>query len=124
MNLFRHYILHRLLSIFMMLHILNLSVDTSNTSFMVKNGDAAFNEIHSLIEFVLEDVFHIPNAVPEYHNHHETAELMETSDDCIAIQMGISFPRQDHLFSRLTFAPSPCLFVQPTLDIASPPPKA
>jgi hypothetical protein len=124
MNLFRHYIIHRLFSVFMALHILNLSVDTSSASFMLAPNQAALNEIHSLIEFVLEDVLHIPDAVPEYHNHHETAELMETSDDCIAVAHHLSFSRQDHLFSRLTFAPSLCFFVQPTRDITSPPPKA
>jgi hypothetical protein len=124
MNLFRHHIIHRLFGVFMALHILNLSVDTGSTSLGFSTGGAVSNEIHSVIEFVLEDIFLIHDAVPEYSNHHETAELMESSDDCIAIQMGISFSRQDHLFSRLTFAPSLCFFVQPTLDITSPPPKA
>jgi hypothetical protein len=124
MNLFRHYIIHRLFSVFMALHILNLSVDTSGTSFVLAPNDAALNEIHSLIEFVLEDVFHIHDAVPEYSNHHETAELMETSDDFVAVPHHISFSRHDRLFFYLTFAPSLCFFVQPTLDITSPPPKA
>lgn len=123
MNLFRHYIVHRLFSVFMALHILNLSVDTS-ASFVFASDDVALNKIHSLIEFVLEDVFDIHDAVPENSNHHDTAELLETYDDCIAVQYSISFTRHDHLFSRLSFAPSLCFFMQPTLDVTSPPPKA
>jgi len=124
MKLFRHYILHRLFSVVMALHILNLSVDTSSTSLGLVSSDAALNEIHSLIEFVLEDMFHIHDAVPENSNHHESAELMESSDECIPVSHGASFSRRNHLFSRLRFAPSDCFFIQPTLDITSPPPKA
>ncbi len=124
MNLFRHYIIHRLFSVFMALHILNFSVDTGSTSLGFSTGGAVSNEIHSVIEFVLEDIFLIHDAVPEYPNHHETAELMESSDDFIAVPHTVSFSRQDHLFSCLLFAPADCFFVQPTLDITSPPPKA
>jgi hypothetical protein len=108
----------------MALHILNLSVDTSNTSLRLVSGDAALNEIHSLIEFVLEDVFCLHNAVPESSNHHETPELTEASDDFIPDSHTIFLPRHEHLVSHLRFAPADCFFVQPTLDITSPPPKA
>ena len=123
MNLFRHYIVHQLFSVFMAFYILNLSVDSSSTSFVLASDGAVLNKIHSLIEFVPEDVFDIHDAVPENSNHHDTAELLETYDDCIAVQYSIALARHDHLFSFLTFAPSLCFFVQPTLDITSPPPK-
>lgn len=124
MKLFRHYITHRLFSVVMVFHILNLSVDSSNASLGLPLGGTVSNEIHSLIEFVLEDVFHIHDAVPENSNHHETAELMESSDDCLPVSHSAYFSRRNHLFSRLRFAPSDCFFIQPTLDITSPPPKA
>jgi hypothetical protein len=79
MKFFRQYITHRLFSIFMMLHILNLSVDAADVLPDAVPEDLSFNEIESIVEFVLEDIFHIQNALPEHDEQDEAAELVKTS---------------------------------------------
>jgi hypothetical protein len=124
MKFFRQYITHRLFSIFMMLHILNLSVDAADVLPDAVPEDLSFNEIESIVEFVLEDIFHIQNALPEHDEQDEAAELVKTSVVYISSPYPVSVTRLSHGGTLLTFAPCSPAAVQPTLDILSPPPKS
>jgi hypothetical protein len=123
MALFRHYIIYRLFSVVMTLHILNLSVDAADVLPDSIPEDLSFNEIESVIEFVLEDVLHIENALPEHDEHDETPEVTQTSVEFIAIPQEISLSHTAPRYSNISFPASEILIVQPTLDILSPPPK-
>ncbi|MES2485226.1 MAG: hypothetical protein V4581_04655 [Bacteroidota bacterium] len=58
---------HRVLWVLMALHILNFSIDTPHTLFDSNTVDSDFEEVDSVVELVLEDVFQIDNAIPEHH---------------------------------------------------------
>jgi hypothetical protein len=124
MKFFRQYITHRLFSIFMMLHILNLSVDAADILPDAVPEDLSLNEIESIVEFVLEDVFHIQNALPECDEQDEAAELVKTSVVYISSPYPVSIARLFHGGTLFTFAPCSSDALQPTLDILSPPPKS
>jgi hypothetical protein len=124
MKLFRHHIIYRLLSVVMALHILNLSVDAVDALPSSIPEDLSFNEIESVVEFVLEDVFHIKNALPEHDEQDDTAELTKTSVDFIAIPVQTSLSHTTPRYSYLHFSPSDYCFTQLIRDILSPPPKS
>ncbi|MCU0426586.1 MAG: hypothetical protein MUF71_13265 [Candidatus Kapabacteria bacterium] len=108
----------------MMLHILNLSVDAADILPDAVPEDLSFNEIESIVEFVLEDVFHIQNALPEYDEQDEAAELVKTSIVYISSSYPVSVTRLFRDGTLLTFAPCSPAASQPTLEILSPPPKS
>ncbi|MCO6149171.1 hypothetical protein [Flavobacterium sp. NRK1] len=57
----------RVLWVLMALHILNFSIDNPHTLFESNKVDTDFEEVDSMVELVLEDVFNIENAIPEHH---------------------------------------------------------
>jgi len=124
MKLFRQYIVHRLFSAFMVLHILNLSMDATDVSPDAVPEDLSFNEIESIAEFILEDIFHIYNALPEHDEQDEAAEVVKTQVVYIG-SLCTATPicsLQHGTLVNFIFCPS--FSVQPTLDIFLPPPKA
>jgi hypothetical protein len=123
MKLFRHHIMYRLLSVVMALHILNLSVDAVDALPAAIPEDLSFNEIESVVEFVLEDVLHIENALPEHDEHDETAEIAKTSVEFIALPQQISLRFIESRDPDICFSLAEILMTPPTLDILSPPPK-
>ncbi|MFY7998720.1 MAG: hypothetical protein ACOVSW_08975 [Candidatus Kapaibacteriota bacterium] len=123
MKLFRHHIIYRLLSVVMALHILNLSVDAVDALPSSIPEDLSFNEIESVVEFILEDVLHIENALPEHDEHDEAAEITKTSVEFIALPQQISLRYVESRDPDIFFSLAEILIAPPTLDILSPPPK-
>lgn len=124
MALFRNHIAHRMFSIVLTLHILNLSVDAVDMFPYSVREDVSFNEIESIAEFVLEDILHIQNALPEHDEEDETAELMNTSVEFNVVPHQMLFIDITPQSSLFHFPPATTIVVQPALDILSPPPKA
>ena len=67
MRYIKNHIGNRVLCLLMALHILNFSIDNPHTLFEHNKVQANFNEVDSVVELVLEDVFNIENAIPEHH---------------------------------------------------------
>lgn len=123
MKFFRQHIIHRFFSIFMMLHILNLSVDAADVLPDAVPEDLSFNEIESVVEFILEDILHIDNALPEQDEQDETPELTKSSITFSTLPQAAVVSRSPQNADILIFAPCISSALQPTLDILSPPPK-
>ena len=67
MRYIKNHIGNRVMCLLMALHILNFSIDNPHTLTEHDKVQANFNEVDSVVELVLEDVFLIENAIPEHH---------------------------------------------------------
>lgn len=66
MKYFRHSKFLRCLWLLVALHILNFSIDNPDLQCISAPEDLSYNEIETLVEFALENVLGIENAIPEY----------------------------------------------------------
>lgn len=69
MQAVRQHILTRLLCGIVAAIILNLSVDAPDFQPELMPEDLSYNDIESVVEWVLEDVMQIPNAIPEHDDN-------------------------------------------------------
>ncbi|ALM47934.1 hypothetical protein AMR72_02930 [Flavobacterium psychrophilum] len=119
----------RALWVLMALHILNFSIDNPHTLFEHNKVDNDFEEVDSVVELVLEDVFGIDNAIPEHHSKtplshkfnakkmvwtFEQTEPLKFSEP-MAINFKIVVP--DVLYKNP-------IYDSPLVNIFSPPPEA
>lgn len=73
MKAFRQNIIFRLFWLFMAVHIFNCSVDTPDLQPDYVPEDLNYNDMESVVEIVLENVFDIQNAIAE-HDENDTEE--------------------------------------------------
>ncbi|MGQ0829711.1 MAG: hypothetical protein ACT4ON_15090 [Bacteroidota bacterium] len=66
MRYLRNHIISRIICFVFALHIFNVSVDTPDTEPDYVPEDLSVNDIESVVEFVLENVLHIDNAIAEH----------------------------------------------------------
>jgi hypothetical protein len=65
MQKFKQHIIFRLLWLFMAVNIFNCSVDTPDTQLDYIAEDLTFNDMESVVEIVLEQVFDLTDAIAE-----------------------------------------------------------
>jgi hypothetical protein len=73
MNFLRKHIVFRYFWAFMAFHILNCSIDTPDAQPDNISEDLSFNDIESISELVLEQIFGFDNAISE-HDEHDTQD--------------------------------------------------
>lgn len=66
MKFFRQIFTGRILCAFMALHMLNICIDTPDTSVNGKTEDLTYNKQESIIEFLFEKIFLKGNVIAEY----------------------------------------------------------
>lgn len=87
-----NFLVYRYLCFLMALHVINISIDTSDRTFLsgratAYHKDLSSNEIESITEFVLETCLGIVDAIPEQD---------DPDDDA-----GFAGQPQDHTFTQL-----------------------
>ncbi len=130
MDRIKYYIGHRMLWLFMGLHILNFSIDNPHTLLDSSKVDSDFEEVDSFAELVLEEVMLIENAIPEHHTKSPVSQKFT------AKKMVWLFEQQPQLpvFEEPTevnyrvVAENPFyknrIYASPLVNVISPPPKA
>ncbi|MBC8154542.1 MAG: hypothetical protein H7Z72_16685 [Bacteroidetes bacterium] len=122
-------LLHRLICLLMALHVINLSVDAPDnylSAFQIgHHEDLSVNDIESLSELLLEEVFGFTNAVPEHDEQDGDSSLTESGEDYIFAQSFFFSPflSPPHY---LVADPIPYPFTSvptPVADIVAPPPR-
>ena len=73
MQRFRQHIIFRLVCLMLAFHIFNFSVDTPDAQSDYVPEDLTYNDMESVVEIVLENVFDIQNAIAE-HDENDTEE--------------------------------------------------
>lgn len=73
MQAFRQHIIFRLFWLFMAVHIFNCSVDTLDAQPDSIPEDLSYNDMESVVEILLENVFDIKDAIAE-HDENDTQE--------------------------------------------------
>jgi len=71
MQAFRQHIIFRLFWLFMAVHIFNCSVDTPDAQPDYVPEDLTYNDMESVVEILLENVFNIQDAIAE-HDENDT----------------------------------------------------
>lgn len=106
----------------MALHFINISIDAPDVA-QVENLN--YNEQESIVEFVLEKVLHIENAVPEYDDDdHKKSTLKKKAG-----LSDFNFTITSYLFERVSSGETRGLsfyshkITSPHQDIPVPPPK-
>ncbi|MDX1907475.1 MAG: hypothetical protein SF053_10615 [Bacteroidia bacterium] len=74
MEYLRSHIIRRIVGAFLALQILNLSVDTRDIEAAYMPEDLSKNDVESILEWVLEDLLDIENAVEEYEDADDTED--------------------------------------------------
>lgn len=98
MKLIREHIAFRVLWMVFALHILNCSVDTPDPNPDSVPEDLTVNDMESIVEFVLEQVFDINNAIAE-HDENDT----EDDSSGLTIKKGIDFTYYDN-HNKISFS--------------------
>ena len=91
MKLIREHIAFRAFWFVMALHIFNCSVDTPDPQPESVPEDLSYNDMESVVEIVLEQIFNINNAIAE-HEDNDT----DDSSGGLVIKKGIDFSYYDN----------------------------
>src|SRR5215211_2214802 len=110
MQLLRRHIVFRLFWGLLAMHILNLSIDAPDIRPDYIPEDLSYNDIESMTEFVLEDVFDIANAMSEQDEHDDQdGNSMETKKLLYhhTYVTLIGLLQSDHITHKAHFVPGP-----------------
>ena len=82
-NYLRNHIISRIICIAFALHIFNMSIDPPDAKPHNIPEDLSINEIESILEFALENVMGIKNAIPEHDEPDEDKSTVDSQKiDC------------------------------------------
>ena len=85
MKFIRDYINLKILWFVMALHILNVSVDPPDLLPYYVPEDLTYNEMESIVEIVLEQIFGLENAVPEHEDDDTNQGLLTKTISALPI---------------------------------------
>jgi hypothetical protein len=127
MNFLRNHIISRFLCFVFALHIFNVSIDTPDAQPDYIAEDLSINDIESVVEFVLEDVLQINNAIAEYDESDNDDKPGFEAKKTVSFYPSIQFNFLIQAPLNYTNAETPYNKALPSdyiSDIVPPPPKA
>lgn len=126
-----NFLVYRILCFLMAVHVINISLDTPDRSFVAGRAtayhkDVSINKIESIGEFILEACLGMTDAVPEHDDPDDDSEFAELEHDYAFTHWFVFTPLAPSiLFLTTNDLPFSTVFLPTTVsEIVAPPPQA
>ncbi len=126
----QNFLVYRFLCFLMALHVINISIDTTDRAFLsgratAYHEDLSSNEIESISEFVLETCLGFVDAIPEQDDPDDESEATEQEPDYAFTQLFRFTPLMPsvHYLPTVSLLFLPAHVSTPVAEIIAPPPQ-